>query len=223
MANNCWYCRKGGIVDLYMAGRVGICPICRSGVNVVVNFDVPTIEITAPNSESNEPLTMAQLEALPDGAKLYSYAKSSRGRDNHDFEGIVTVNAKEKKIIYASGGYNWFKSSAIDGTQNMYNRRLYFKELDLNADKPLTLEELKQMDGEKVWLSRFIDGVEQFDENACGWWTVDAKNALLNKIGSNSWDRIGNIGTRFGFNAYRTDQSHRAKEKEDDSWEELPF
>ncbi len=26
--NACWYCRKGGLVDLYLAGAMGICPSC---------------------------------------------------------------------------------------------------------------------------------------------------------------------------------------------------
>lgn len=32
-ANACWYCRKDGIVDLYLAGRPGICPNCRRVCN----------------------------------------------------------------------------------------------------------------------------------------------------------------------------------------------
>lgn len=285
MANNCWYCRKGGIVDLYFAGRTGVCPICRSGVNVqfdvgrFVALDNITTEVDnwvkgMGGSEPNEPLTMAQLKELPDGVKLYSYTDYGK-----QFEAIVTVDKEKEWIKYEKGGHNRFEQSATDGKDNRFNRRLYLKdpksnggnsgtqreykvgdrviteegnikgfndkvgvitEIDVtyeypylvdidgqeiwckvkclvNDDKPLTLEELKQMDGQKVWLSRFINGVEKFDDGACGWWTVDAKNAQLNKIGSNSWDRIGNIGTRFGFNAYRADQSHRANE------EEIPF
>lgn len=26
--NACWYCRKGGVVDIYLAGAMGICPSC---------------------------------------------------------------------------------------------------------------------------------------------------------------------------------------------------
>ena len=36
--NACWYCRKGGLVDLYLAGAMGICPSCGR----VCNDTTPT-------------------------------------------------------------------------------------------------------------------------------------------------------------------------------------
>lgn len=72
--NACWYCRKGGLVDLYLAGAMGICPSCGR----VCNNTTPTkpkkesIVIEFKPRKENKPLTKAELEALPNGAKIYT-------------------------------------------------------------------------------------------------------------------------------------------------------
>lgn len=73
--NACWYCRKGGLVDLYLAGAMGICPSCGR----VCNNTLPTkpkkesivIEFK-PHKRENKPLTTKELEALPDGTRVFT-------------------------------------------------------------------------------------------------------------------------------------------------------
>ena len=223
MANNCWYCRKGGLVDLYFAGRTGVCPSCGSGVNVKFDVDkfvtideiVNALDRWAKSvcSESNEPLTMEQLKALPDGTTLYSYTDYGK-----KFEDIVTVNAREKRIMYPRSGYNRFNQSAVDGDQNVFNRRLYLKDPQSN-DKPLTIEELMLMNGQSVWLSSMYAGEERFSDGHCGWYMVNVSEGhLINGHGGKY--KIEHNEHDYGFRAYRTDQSHRANV---DNEEELPF
>lgn len=72
--NACWYCRKGGLVDLYLAGVMGICPSCGR----VCNNTLPTkpkkesIVIEFKPKRENKPLTTEELEALPNGTKVFT-------------------------------------------------------------------------------------------------------------------------------------------------------
>ena len=74
--NACWYCRKGGIVDLYLEGAMGICPNCKRVCNDVrkgftlTNTRRTIIEFKAPKRK-NEPLTAEEYEALPVGTKVF--------------------------------------------------------------------------------------------------------------------------------------------------------
>lgn len=234
MTSSCWYCRKGGLVDLYFAGRTGVCPKCGKGVNVKFDTErfmtldtiLTGVEEWAKSagtggSEPNEPLTMAQLKALPDGTVVYCY-KLVKGKLEPDEWSVKRIK-KDNMFKRSSGGYHWVNQIAIDGESNRNNRRCFLKEVDLNADKPLSTDELMQMDGQKVWLSRFVNGVEKFDHEFCGWHTINAKiRELRNDSGFDDFSNIcfPNVKhvKQFGFNAYRTDQSHRANESE-----ELPF
>ena len=73
--NACWYCRKGGLVDLYLAGAMGICPSCGR----VCNNTFPTkpkkesivIEFKPSKPKENKPLTNDEYQALPVGTKVY--------------------------------------------------------------------------------------------------------------------------------------------------------
>lgn len=74
--NACWYCRKGGLVDLYLAGAMGICPSCGR----VCNNIVPTkpkkesivIEFKPKEPKENKPLTTEELKALPNGTRVFT-------------------------------------------------------------------------------------------------------------------------------------------------------
>lgn len=68
--NACWYCRKGGLVDLYLDGAMGICPSCKRVCNAQSNI-LPTFEPAKKPAKSNKALTTEELRALPDGAKVY--------------------------------------------------------------------------------------------------------------------------------------------------------
>lgn len=72
--NACWYCRKGGLVDLYLAGRMGICPSCGRVCNethVQSNCSNAKVIEFKPK-KSNEPLTTEELNALPDGTRVFT-------------------------------------------------------------------------------------------------------------------------------------------------------
>lgn len=90
--NACWYCRKGGLVDLYLAGAMGICPSCGR----VCNNTLPTkpkkesIVIEFKPKRENKPLTKAELEALPNGTKVYivwrwDMQKNCKGKPRWDW------------------------------------------------------------------------------------------------------------------------------------------
>lgn len=144
MANNCWYCRKGGLVDLYFAGRTGVCPGCGRGVNIVFDAErfmtLDTIltgvaewaKSVGTGGEPNEPLTKAQLEALPNGTKVYCY-RLKDGELVPDEWNIRRVK-KDHKLVHGNNN-NWmpWKEYAIDHECNTKNRRVYLKEVDLNG------------------------------------------------------------------------------------------
>lgn len=72
--NSCWYCRKGGLVDMYLAGAMGICPSCGRVCNDVLltqpKFNNAKRDET-PKRE-NKPLTIEELRALPDGTRVFT-------------------------------------------------------------------------------------------------------------------------------------------------------
>ena len=68
--NACWYCRKGGMVDRYFNGRPGICPSCGRACNSVAQM-TKSHKPTKPVKKENKPLTLKELEALPDQTKIF--------------------------------------------------------------------------------------------------------------------------------------------------------
>lgn len=73
-ANACWHCRKGGIVDLYLNGRPGICPSCGRVCNAVTHKNkieslYPKVMVGKP--KENKSLTTEELKALPDGTRVF--------------------------------------------------------------------------------------------------------------------------------------------------------
>ena len=83
-ANSCWHCRKGGIVDLYLNGKPGICPSCGRVCNVVQKKTKPLVEEVVtwalPKPKENKPLTKEELEALPDGTRVF-VARLKKGNE----------------------------------------------------------------------------------------------------------------------------------------------
>ena len=73
---------------------------------------------------------------------------------------------------------------------------------DEDKNKPLTTEELMKMDGKKVWLSSLVDDKEKFDDEYCGWHTV---NVNSNKVigGDGRSYKLTDNGDPYGFLAYR--------------------
>jgi hypothetical protein len=109
--NACWYCRKGGLVDLYLAGAMGICPSCGR----VCNNTVPTkpkkesivIEFKPKEPKENKPLSTETLKALPQGTRVFTvwlneYTKKPRPHDNRTCWRTVVENGLERKTGYVS-------------------------------------------------------------------------------------------------------------------------
>lgn len=194
MANTCWYCRKGGIVDLYFAGRVGACPKCGKGVNVV--FDVERFitldNITTSVDEWVKSTNGGTQREYKVGDRVISEEGNVRGYE--DKVGVIT----EIDVTYE---YPYL----IDfGSQEIWCKVKCFAD-----DKPLTNKELEQMDGQKVWCSVVTNGGEDFSRlSTVGWYTVNVKKRWLEK-GKGHYNFAHN-GVEYGFRAYRTDQSHRA-------------
>lgn len=68
--NACWYCRKGGLVDLYLAGAMGICPSCKRVCNAT-NALPKAHKPSNPWKKENRALTKEEFDALPVGTKVY--------------------------------------------------------------------------------------------------------------------------------------------------------
>ena len=68
--NSCWYCRKGGLVDLYLAGAMGICPSCKRVCNAT-NALPKAHKPNNPWKKENRALTREEFDALPVGTKVY--------------------------------------------------------------------------------------------------------------------------------------------------------
>lgn len=72
--NACWYCRKGGLVDTYFAGKPGICPHCGRVCNAVAQSTqcYKPVEPVKEVKKENNPLTTEELEALPEGTRVFT-------------------------------------------------------------------------------------------------------------------------------------------------------
>lgn len=117
--NACWYCRKGGLVDLYLAGAMGICPSCGR----VCNNTVPTkpkkdivIEFKTPEKpKENKPLTTEELKALPKGTRVFSVwldgHKKPRPHDSRTCWRTVVEGGLDRKhgnVGFTSNGSSYY-------------------------------------------------------------------------------------------------------------------
>lgn len=72
-ANACWYCRKGGVVDLYFNGQLGVCPHCGRVCNQTTVEEMTKSHKPAnPFKKENKPLTTEELKALPEGTRVFT-------------------------------------------------------------------------------------------------------------------------------------------------------
>lgn len=124
--NACWYCRKGGVVDVYLAGAMGICPSCGR----VCNNTLPTkpksdivIEFKAKEPEKpkeNEALTTDELKALPNGTRVFTvWCKDGCGTPTWD-EPFTTWRTKEGNSLKWRNGSCYIEN----------NRKYYFAYLE---------------------------------------------------------------------------------------------
>lgn len=102
--NACWYCRKGGLVDLYLNGDMGICPKCGR----VCNSNTLVTPIVK-KPKHNQALTVDELNALPDGTKLYvvwmySVGKGRGAKPRWDDSGWGTIRKSDNSIHWDSEG-----------------------------------------------------------------------------------------------------------------------
>ena len=73
-----------------------------------------------------------------------------------------------------------------------------------DEEKPLTIEELNKMDGQKVYVIRLDEnGVETPNHRFCGWHTVNVKQNQLIDIEGDHYC-INSMNHSYGFHAYRT-------------------
>lgn len=78
----------------------------------------------------------------------------------------------------------------------------HFIPLVEDENKPLTTEELRKMDGQRVWCSSMVDGEEEFSDNFCGWHTVDVKGERLYDVSNRNY-KFSHNNYPYGFRAYR--------------------
>ena len=82
-------------------------------------------------------------------------------------------------------------------------RNVKFIPLVEDENKPMTIEELRKMDGQKVYCVRLDENAHETpDHSYCGWHTVNVKEAkLFDSDGKYWW--IKSNGERYGYHAYR--------------------
>lgn len=73
-----------------------------------------------------------------------------------------------------------------------------------DEEKPLTIEELNKMDGQKVWLQSLDSNKNPYLNNFCGGWhTVNVKDCELISCDSGRFYRFNANDVPYGFHAYR--------------------
>lgn len=78
--------------------------------------------------------------------------------------------------------------------------------VEMAKNEPITMAELLQMDGQKVWLSSIYDGEENFDDVYCGWHTVNGRENKLEDERGYGYD-IPEMNDRMGYRAYLKPQT----------------
>lgn len=79
-----------------------------------------------------------------------------------------------------------------------------FIEIVEDENKPLTIEELNKMDGQKVYAIRLDEnGLEAPHHPYCGWHTVNVEEGCLTDTSGLHW-HISSNGEAHGYHAYRT-------------------
>ena len=86
--------------------------------------------------------------------KIYEIV-DGKFRDNKDRIRPITTHSVRKVEDLTTGYWSTW--------------RYKFIPLVEDENKPLTTDELRKMDGKKVWCSSLVDGKENFDDNHCGW------------------------------------------------------
>lgn len=121
--NACWYCRKGGLVDLYLAGAMGICPSCGRVCNNTVPTPKKESVVIEFKPKENRPLTTEELKALPNGAKVFT-VWCFKGYDEWDSM-YTTWRTKDGESLIWKTGKN--RGSCSIGN-NGANYRTYLEE-----------------------------------------------------------------------------------------------
>lgn len=135
---------------------------------------------------------------------------------------IILWNDGTKSVVKCQNGepYDAEKGFALAylkkllGNDNTFNKEIN-KWVNYNApianfvdDKPLTIEQLKLLDGKKVYIvSLDGKGNENHSDIYSGWGTVDRKLRRV-KIGKHYYT-FESMNTGFGFHAYMTEQSKK--------------
>ena len=135
---------------------------------------------------------------------------------------IILWNDGTKSVVKCQNGepYDAEKGFALAylkkllGNDNTFNKEIN-KWVNYNApianfveDRPLTIEELKQLDGKKVYIVSLDErGNENHSDIYSGWGTVCAKLRRV-KIGKHYYT-FESMNTRFGFHAYLTEQAKK--------------
>lgn len=122
-------------------------------------------------------------------------------------EGSLGVKMDEREIgLHDCGGFKLIAGDYPDGMCSRWLAPSMIKHVDEN--EPLTMEELKKMDGKKVWLSSLFDGEEIFNDIFCGWHVVNVRENRLDGVdGSFGYYDITDMNDPYGFRAHLTQQT----------------
>lgn len=119
----------------------------------------------------------------------------------------TVVKCQNGEPYDAEKGFVMAYMKKLLGNDNTFNKEIkkwvkYEPKVE-DPNKPLTIGELRQMDGKEVWLSSLDRNCEEnFTDRYCGWRKVNVtRNLLIHKDGSTY--RITDNGIAYGFKAYR--------------------
>ena len=119
--NSCWYCRKGGLVDRYFAGKPGICPNCGRVCNAIAQStqSYKPVEPVKEDKKENKPLTTEELKALPNGTRVF-VVETNYGNERLKQKFTCWRTVKENKLV-RNYGFCWISECNHDDKPTSYH------------------------------------------------------------------------------------------------------
>lgn len=124
----------------------------------------------------------------------------------------TVVKCQDGEPYDAEKGFVMAYLKKLLGNDNTFNKEIkkwvkYEPKVEdlIDPTKPLTIEDLEKMSGQKVWLSSMVNGQEHFDDEYCGFYRVSVEDRYLYGVGLVEGERytFERIDDPYGFKAYR--------------------
>lgn len=155
--------------------------------------------LTAPEKQKEESKWRVVNRPVREGDYIRIISTCFTFNKKGDILKVSSVTHNDMANVYAKD-----HPRATGATDNYvwHYHRGYYEVVELEDDeRPLTIEDLMQMDGQKVWVSSLRNGVENFYDWYCGWRTVNVANQEVRR--STGFYFFGDMNENYGFRAYR--------------------